>query len=194
MWGYILMKFEQTKINGVFIVIPDMHEDTRGYFMESYNWLDFNCYSGIETEFLQDNQSFNKKGVLRGLHYQKQYPQSKLVRVVKGKVLDVAVDIRKDSATYGQYVSVILSDENRKQLFIPRGFAHGFLTLEDDTIFCYKVDDYWHKGDEDGIIWNDSTINIDWPIKYVDGIPQLEDGTKLIFSDKDKQYSKLIYE
>ena len=173
--------FINTKIEGAYIVETAVFEDSRGYFMETYNYEDFKS-AGLDMMFVQDNQSKSRKGVLRGLHFQKTYPQGKLVRVIKGKVFDVAVDLRKTSKTYGQWIGIILSEENRKQFYIPEGFAHGFLVLSEEAEFCYKCTDFYHPEDEAGIIWNDSNIKIDWP---------LDDISKLILSDKDKNFSSL---
>lgn len=159
------MKFTPTKIKDVWILEPTIFEDSRGYFYESHNKELFNQSTGLNVEFVQDNQSKSDKGVLRGLHYQTgKHAQAKLVRVLQGAVQDVAVDLRENSPTYGQYVSVVLSGENHKQLFVPRGFAHGFLVLEDNTIFSYKCDNFYNKASEGGIIYNDKTIAIDWQL------------------------------
>ena len=156
---------KETKLSGCFIIEPAVFEDERGYFMESFNSLRFNAAIGAEINFLQDNQSFSSKGVIRALHYQTgEHAQSKLVRVLIGTVLDVAVDLRKDSPTYKEHVSVELSAENKKQLFIPRGFAHGFVVLSDTAEFFYKCDNYYNKESEGGIIFNDPTLNIDWKL------------------------------
>lgn len=168
--------FIKTDIEGVIIVEPTVYGDDRGYFMETYQEQEFKV-GGITADFVQDNQSMSKKGVLRGLHFQKEFPQSKLVRCIKGSVFDVAVDLRKGSRTYGKYVGVELTAENKKQLFIPKNFAHGFLVLSDTAEFIYKVDDFYHPNDEGGIIWNDPSININWPIT---------DGMEITLSDKDK--------
>jgi dTDP-4-dehydrorhamnose 3,5-epimerase len=152
----------ETKIPDVLLIEPKVFGDARGYFMETYNKVDF-AELGITCDFVQDNQSSSKKGVLRGLHFQKQYPQAKLVRVTKGEVFDVAVDIRPNSQTYGMYVGVILTAEKKNMLFIPRGFAHGFLVLSDEAEFTYKCDEYYHPEDEGGIRWDDSSIGIEWP-------------------------------
>lgn len=168
--------FLNTSIEGVIIVEPTVFGDERGYFMETYQYNDF-CAGGIDVKFVQDNQSKSKKGVLRGLHFQKQYPQSKLVRVIKGEVYDVAVDLRKDSPTYGKYEGVLLSEQNKRQFFIPKGFAHGFVVLSDEAEFVYKVDDFYHPNDEGGLMWNDPDIGIDWPIP---------EDMEIILSDKDK--------
>lgn len=161
--------FIKTEIDGVIIVETKVFGDNRGYFMETYEERKF-AEGGITAKFVQDNQSKSTKGVLRGLHFQKTHPQAKLVRVIKGEVYDVAVDLRKDSQTYGKYVGAILSEENKKQFFIPRGFAHGFLVLSDEAEFCYKCDDFYHPEDEGGLMWNDPEIGIDWPF---DGIENL---------------------
>lgn len=168
--------FIKTDIEGVFIIEPTAFGDERGYFMETYQYNDF-AAAGIDVRFVQDNQSMSKKGVLRGLHFQKQFPQSKLVRVIRGEVYDVAVDLREGSPTYGKYVGVLLSAENKRQFFIPKNFAHGFLVLSDEAEFVYKVDDFYHPNDEGGLMWNDPTVGVNWPI---------EDGMEIILSEKDK--------
>lgn len=171
------MNFIPTKLEGCFIIEPKVIQDERGYFMESFNEKIFQNGIGQKVHFVQDNQSFSSKGVLRGLHYQiGEYAQAKLVRVLQGEVLDVAVDIRPKSPTFGLYEAVVLSGENQKQFFVPRGFAHGFLVLSDTATFFYKCDNFYNKDSEGGIIYNDNTINIDW------GFP-LEN---LIISEKDK--------
>ena len=170
------MNFIKTKIDGVFIIEPDVFGDSRGYFFESYNKEVFHR-AGITADFVQDNQSFSKYGVVRGLHFQKPpFTQAKLVRVLSGRVLDVAVDIREGSPTFGQYVSVELSDENKKQFFIPRGFAHGFSVLSETAVFTYKCDNFYHKESEMGIAYNDPSIGVDWQIP----------SEKVCVSDKDK--------
>jgi len=169
-------KFNKTEIEGVYIIEPTVFGDHRGYFMETYNDQEFK-EGGINVTFVQDNQSKSKKGVLRGLHFQNTYPQSKLVRVISGEVFDVAVDLRKDSKTYGQWVGVILSEENKQQFFIPRGFAHGFLVLSETAEFTYKCDEFYHPEDEGGLMWNDETVGIKWP--------ELE-TMKILLSDKDQ--------
>ena len=157
------MNFIPTDLSGCFIIEPKIIEDQRGYFMESFNEKTFQNGVGQEVHFVQDNQSFSTKGVLRGLHYQTgSYAQAKLVRVLSGEVLDVAVDIRPESATYGQHASILLSGENQKQFFVPRGFAHGFLVLSETATFFYKCDNFYSKESEGGIIYNDSTLSIDW--------------------------------
>ncbi|MEO8934806.1 MAG: dTDP-4-dehydrorhamnose 3,5-epimerase, partial [Xanthomarina sp.] len=155
----------ETNLQGCLILEPNVFEDERGYFFESFNQEKFNKATGLNINFIQDNESFSTKGVLRGLHYQiDNYAQAKLVRVVKGNVLDIAVDIRKGSPTFGHYVAVELTETNMKQLFIPRGFAHGFVVLSDTAIFSYKCDNYYNKESEGGIIYNDATLNIDWQL------------------------------
>lgn len=170
-------KFMETEIKGVYIIEPKVFEDNRGYFMETYNYEDFKK-AGLNMVFVQDNQSKSKKGVLRGLHFQKKHPQGKLVRVISGEVFDVAVDIRNGSKTYGKWTGVILSSKNKKQFYIPEGFAHGFLVLSDEAEFTYKCTDYYHPEDEGGIIWNDNEIGIEWP---------LGEEIQLILSEKDKK-------
>ncbi len=154
--------FEPTKINGVYVITPKVFGDNRGYFMETFSETAFK-EAGLNYTFVQDNQSSSSKGVLRGLHFQKAHPQAKLVRVLTGEVYDVAVDLRENSETFGQYVGVLLSAENKKQLLIPRGFAHGFLVVSDFAEFAYKCDDFYHPEDEGGLLYSDKTINIAWP-------------------------------
>lgn len=168
--------FIKTSIDGVIIVEPTAFGDSRGYFMETYQKEEF-IKGGITVDFVQDNQSMSTKGVLRGLHFQKQFSQSKLVRCIRGAVFDVAVDLRPDSKTYGKWEGVVLSAENKKQFFIPKNFAHGFLVLSDEAEFVYKVDDFYHPNDEGGLMWNDPDIAIEWPI---------EEGMEIKLSDKDK--------
>lgn len=159
------MKFIQTEIEGLLIVEPQVFKDDRGYFFESYNKQKF-AQSGLHISFVQDNQSMSQKDVLRGLHFQQPpYAQAKLVSVIKGSVLDVAVDIRKESQTYGQHCAIVLSEENKKMFYIPEGFAHGFLTLEDNTIFSYKCSNFYNQESEDAIFWNDNDLAINWGIK-----------------------------
>ena len=167
--------FIETKIKGVYIIDVKTYGDHRGYFMETYKKEDF-IAAGLDYKFVQDNQSSSRKGVLRGLHFQKTFPQAKLVRVLKGEVFDVAVDLRKDSETYGQWVGVLLSEENHRQFMIPRGFAHGFVVVSDHAEFAYKCDEKYHPEDEGGILWNDPDVSIDWP-----------DVGEIILSDKDKK-------
>lgn len=174
-------KFNETSIEGVYIIEPTVFGDERGYFMETYQKEVFSN-GGISAEFVQDNQSKSKKGVLRGLHFQYTQPQGKLVRVIKGEVFDVAVDLRSDSDTYGKWVGVVLSSENKKQFYIPEGFAHGFLVLSDEAEFTYKCTDYYNADDEGGIKWDDADIGIDWPLGDVD---------EIILSDKDKLWKPL---
>ena len=175
------MEVIKTGIEGVVVIEPRIFKDERGYFMETYNQNDFK-EAGLNMTFVQDNQSMSVKGVLRGLHFQKQYPQGKLVRAVRGTVFDVAVDLRSDSKTYGKWFGVTLSAENKKQFYIPEGFAHGFLVLSDEAEFAYKCTDFYHPGDEGGLLWSDPEIGVDWPI---------EPGMELIISDKDKKWSGL---
>ncbi len=167
--------FTETKIKGVYVIDVKTYGDHRGYFMETYKEEDF-ATAGLDYKFVQDNQSSSRKGVLRGLHFQKTFPQAKLVRVLKGEVFDVAVDLRKGSETYGQWVGVLLSEENHRQFMIPRGFAHGFLVVSDHAEFAYKCDEKYHPEDEGGILWNDPNVNIEWP----------EVG-EIILSEKDKK-------
>lgn len=176
--------FTQTSIEGVTIIDVKSYGDDRGYFMETFKQPDF-VAGGIDVDFVQDNQSSSVKGVLRGLHFQINHPQSKLVRVVSGEVFDVAVDLRPGSATYGKWEGVVLSAENKRQFFIPRGFAHGFLVLSDTAEFCYKCDDIYHPNDEGGLMWNDPEIGIVWPAMQGD---EVFDESKIILSDKDKVY------
>ncbi len=176
--------FTKTSIDGVIVVDVKSYADARGSFMETYKREDF-VAGGIDAEFVQDNQSSSVKGVLRGLHFQLQHPQAKLVRVTSGKVFDVCVDLRKDSATYGKWEGVILSAENARQFFIPRGFAHGFLVLSETAQFCYKCDDVYHPGDEGGLMWNDPALGVEWPA--MDGCAEF-DASKIILSEKDKDY------
>lgn len=192
--GQIKVEKNVGGIEGLCVIEPAVHGDVRGYFMETYNEKDME-EAGIHVRFVQDNQSMSMKGVLRGLHFQKQYPQCKLVRAVHGKVFDVAVDLRSDSKTYGKWYGVILSEDNKKQFLIPEGFAHGFLVLSEMSEFCYKVNDFWHPNDEGGMAWNDPEIGIQWPeIKgeypgsaSADGY-EMEDGTKLVLSEKDQEW------
>ena len=186
------IKVTEQHINGLYVIEPTVHGDERGYFMETYNYNDMK-EAGIDAVFVQDNQSLSTKGVLRGLHYQKEHPQGKLVRVIRGAVFDVAVDIRKGSDTYGRWFGVELSAENKKQFYISPGFAHGFIVLSDVAEFCYKCTDFYHPEDEGGIAWNDPSIGIEWPdvIKKDDGY-MLEDGTPLNLSPKDLKWSNLI--
>ena len=171
--------FTETEIKGVYIIDVKTYGDHRGYFMETYKEEDF-AAAGLDYRFVQDNQSSSRKGVLRGLHFQKTFPQAKLVRVLKGEVFDVAVDLRKDSETYGKWVGVLLSEENHRQFMIPRGFAHGFVVVSETAEFAYKCDEKYHPEDEGGLLWNDPVIGIKWP----------EVGD-IILSEKDKNNPKL---
>lgn len=179
--------FSETSIEGVVIVDVKSYGDARGYFMETYKRPDF-VAGGIDAEFVQDNQSSSTRGVLRGLHFQIEHPQAKLVRVISGKVFDVAVDLRPESPTYGNWEGVILSAENRRQFFIPREFAHGFLVLSETAEFCYKCDDVYCPGDEGGLMWNDPTIGIEWPPLEGD---EAFDESNIILSEKDKLHPSL---
>ena len=167
--------FTETEIKGVYIIDVKIYGDHRGYFMETYKKSDFD-EAGLDYQFVQDNQSSSRKGVLRGLHFQKKYPQAKLVRVLKGEVYDVAVDLRKGSQTYGKWTGALLSEDNKRQFLIPRGFAHGFVVLSDIAEFAYKCDELYHPEDEGGILWNDPEIGIQWP--YVG---------EIVLSEKDKK-------
>ena len=189
-------KIQVTKapIEGLYVIEPVIHEDNRGYFMETYNQKDM-AEAGLNMTFVQDNQSMSVKGVLRGLHFQKQYPQGKLVRVIRGKVFDVAVDLRVGSETYGKWYGVELTEKNKKQFYISEGFAHGFLVLSDTAEFCYKVTDFYHPEDEGGMAWNDPDIGIEWPeiVGEYQGTASAEgysmaDGTKLNLSEKDQKW------
>lgn len=188
------IKVTKCSIDGLYIIEPAVHGDSRGYFMETYSQRDM-AEAGLNMVFVQDNQSMSTKGVLRGLHFQKEYPQGKLVRVIKGSVFDVAVDLRTGSKTYGEWYGVELTEENKKQFYISEGFAHGFLVLSETAEFCYKVTDFYHPGDEGGLAWNDPQIAIKWPglVGEYQGSPSaegytLEDGTKLNLSEKDQKW------
>ena len=173
------MEYLKTEIEGVYVLEPRVFRDARGYFFESWRQADFDQHIGRHVEFIQDNESKSSYGVLRGLHYQKgEYSQAKLVRVIRGRVLDVAVDIRKSSPTFGKYVAVELSEDNKRQLFIPRGFAHGFLVLSDEAVFTYKVDNVYAPQHEASIRWNDKDINIEWPISADDVLTTEKDLLK----------------
>ena len=194
--GQIKVEKNAGGIEGLCVIEPKVFGDSRGYFVETYNKQDM-VAKGLDMEFVQDNQSQSTKGVLRGLHFQKQYPQGKLVRVIKGSVFDVAVDLRKNSKTYGKWYGVELTEENKKQFYISEGFAHGFLVLSDVAEFCYKVTDFYHPGDEGGLAWNDPEIGIEWPKlqgEYkgnADSDGYTVDGTPLNLSDKDKKWLEL---
>ena len=191
--GQITVQKNLDGIEGLHLIIPTVHGDSRGYFVETYNQKDME-EQGINITFVQHNQSMSTKGVLRGLHFQKQYPQTKLVRVIKGAVFDVAVDLRADSPTYGKYHGEILTEENKHQFLIPRGFAHGFLVLSDVAEFCYLCDDFYHPNDEGGMAWNDPEIGIQWPKLEGEykGTASAEgytvDGTPLNLSEKDQKW------
>ena len=172
---------ETCEIEGLKVITPTVFGDDRGYFMETYNYNDF-AAAGIDVQFVQDNQSASKKGVLRGLHFQINYPQDKLVRVVNGEVFDVAVDLREGSETYGKWYGVLLSAENKKQFFIPKGFAHGFIVLSEFAEFCYKVTDFYHPNDEGGLLWKDPAIGVEWPMP--EGMTEVD----LILSEKDTKW------
>lgn len=182
---YKSMKYTETEIEGVWLIEPRVFDDARGYFFEAWKQAEFDAHVGGHVEFVQDNESMSTRGVLRGLHYQKgEFSQAKLVRVIKGRVLDVAVDLRKSSKTFGKYVMVELSGENKRQFFIPRGFAHGFLVLSDEAIFTYKVDNVYAPEHEASIHWDDPTIGIKWPI----------DGVEVLTSEKDRTKAKSFEE
>ena len=195
--GQITVEKNVGGIEGLCVITPAVHGDSRGYFMETYSQRDME-EAGLSVQFVQDNQSMSVKGVLRGLHFQKQYPQTKLVRVIRGEVFDVAVDLRAGSETYGKWFGLVLSAENKKQFLIPRGFAHGFLVLSDEAEFCYKCDDFYHPNDEGGLAWNDPAIGIRWPQvqgTYLGSADAqgytLADGTALNLSEKDRRWPGL---
>jgi len=173
--------FIETTINGIYIIEPKVFGDNRGYFMETYNKNDF-FEAGLTMEFVQDNESKSKKGVLRGLHFQTKHTQGKLVRVTQGQVFDVAVDLRKGSSTFGKWAGVILTDENKKQFYVPEGFAHGFLVMSDVAVFNYKCTDYYAPEYDSGVLWNDEDIDIEWPLEGIE---------EILLSDKDKVQKKL---
>ena len=191
--GQITVEKNINGIEGLCVVTPVVHGDSRGYFMETYNQRDL-AEAGIDIVFVQDNQSMSTKGVLRGLHFQKQFPQTKLVRVIKGAVFDVAVDLRKKSPTFGKHYGILLTEENKKQFLIPKGFAHGFWVVSDIAEFCYKCDDFYHPNDEGGMAWNDPEIGIQWPkLRGVyTGTASAEgysvDGVSLNLSEKDQKW------
>lgn len=193
--GQITVEKNVNRIEGLCVITLSVHGDSRGYFMETYSQRDM-AEAGLDITFVQDNQSMSAKGVLRGLHFQKQFPQTKLVRVIKGSVFDVAVDLRSGSSTFGKWYGIELTEENKKQFLIPRGFAHGFLVLSDTAEFCYKCDDFYHPNDEGGIAWNDPKIGVEWPsvVGEYKGTASasgyaLSDGTPLNLSPKDQQWS-----
>lgn len=195
--GQITVEKNVGGIEGLCVITPAVYGDSRGYFMETYNENDMK-EAGINITFVQDNQSMSTKGVLRGLHFQKLFPQTKLVRTIKGSVFDVAVDLRSGSKTYGKWFGVELTEENKKQFLIPRGFAHGFLVLSDTAEFCYKCDDFYHANDEGGLAWNDPEIGIDWARFGVKGEYNgtasaigytFSDGTPLNLSEKDQKWT-----
>lgn len=197
--GQITVEKNAGGIEGLCVIAPTVHGDTRGYFMETYNQKDME-EAGLTMTFVQDNQSCSTKGVLRGLHFQKQFPQGKLVRVIRGKVFDVAVDLREGSRTYRKWFGIELSEENKKQFYIPEGFAHGFLVLSDIAEFCYKCTDFYHPGDEGGLAWNDPEIGVKWPevvgeyagTASAEGY-RMEDGTKLVMSEKDQVWGGICH-
>ena len=195
--GQIKVEKNVGGIEGLCVIEPAVHGDSRGYFMETYSQRDME-EAGIHINFVQDNQSMSTKGVLRGLHYQIQYSQTKLVRAIKGSVFDVAVDLREGSKAYGKWYGVELTEENKKQFLIPKGFAHGFLVLSDIAEFCYKCDDFYHPNDEGGLAWNDPQIGIEWPhlVGEYKGTASaegytLDDGTCLNLSAKDELWNVL---
>lgn len=196
--GQIIVEKNVGGIEGLCVITPTVHGDARGYFMETYNQKDME-EAGLKLKFVQDNQSCSTKGVLRGLHFQKQFPQGKLVRVVRGAVFDVAVDLRSKSKTFGKWFGIELTKENKKQFYIPEGFAHGFLVLSDIAEFCYKCTDFYHPGDEGGLAWNDPKIGIKWPgiigeyrgTASAEGY-KMEDGTKLVLSEKDQRWTGIL--
>lgn len=191
------IRVTKAPIEGLYIIEPIVHGDSRGYFVETYNQKDMQ-ENGLNMVFVQDNQSMSVKGVLRGLHFQKQFPQGKLVRVIRGRVFDVAVDLRTGSRTYGKWYGVELTAENKKQFYISEGFAHGFLVLSEEAEFCYKVTDFYHPGDEGGLAWNDPAIGIEWP-EIKGNYPgsadpsgyTMADGTPLNLSEKDTKWAGL---
>ena len=190
--GQIQVAYDLDGIAGLCVIEPAVHGDSRGYFMETFSQKDM-YEAGLYYSFVQDNQSMSVKGVLRGLHFQRRFPQAKLVRVIRGAVYDVAVDLRAGSPTYRKYHGETLTAENKKQLLIPRGFAHGFLVLSDEAEICYKCDDFYHADDEGGIMWNDPEIGIEWP--QVTGMdsdtPAMADGTPLILPERDRKWAAL---
>lgn len=195
--GQITVEKNVAGIEGLCVITPAVHCDNRGYFMETYSQRDME-ENGIYINFVQDNQSMSVKGVLRGLHFQKEFPQTKLIRVIKGSVFDVVVDLRRDSETFGKWYGIELTGENKKQLLIPRGFAHGFLILSDTAEIYYKCDEFYHANDEGGLAWNDPAIGIRWPgvVGTYTGTASAEgctlaDGTQLKLSEKDQKWQNL---
>lgn len=195
--GQIQIEKNAGGIEGLYVITPTVHGDERGYFVETYNQKDLQ-EAGLNPLFVQDNQSSSSKGVLRGLHYQKKYPQGKLVRTIRGSVFDVAVDLRKKSKTFGKWFGVELSEENRKQFYVPKGFAHGYLVLSDWAEFCYKCTDFYHPGDDGGLVWNDPAIDIKWPNvtgQYSGSGSSagyhMEDGTPLNINERDQNWPDL---
>ncbi|MBR4331852.1 MAG: dTDP-4-dehydrorhamnose 3,5-epimerase [Clostridia bacterium] len=194
--GQIIVERDLDGIAGLCVITPAVHGDSRGYFMETYNQRDME-EAGFHINFVQDNQSMSTKGVLRGLHFQKQYPQTKLVRAVRGTVYDAAVDLRPGSPTYGHWHGELLTEENKKQFLVPRGFAHGFLVLSDTAEFCYKCDDFYHANDEGGLAWNDPAIGVKWPGvvgEYhgsASAVGYTLDGMPLNLSKKDQKWQAL---
>lgn len=188
------LKLESCPIQGLYIIEPTVFSDSRGYFVETYNRRDMEEL-GITLDFVQDSQSMSHKGTLRGLHYQKQHPQAKIIRVIRGRIYDVAVDLRSGSSSFGKWFGLELSEDNHRQLLISRGFAHGFLTLSDVATVCYKATDFYHPGDEGGIAWNDPELGVDWPelVGGYYGTPSpkgysLRDGSPIILSEKDQRW------
>jgi dTDP-4-dehydrorhamnose 3,5-epimerase len=194
--GQITVQKNLDGIEGLCLITPAVHGDSRGYFMETYSQRDM-AEAGFDITFVQDNQSMSTKGVLRGLHFQKQYPQTKLVRVIRGEVFDVAVDIRPGSKTYGRWHGEILSEENKKQYLVPRGFAHGYLVLSDTAEFCYKCDDFYHPNDEGGLAWNDPEIGIVWPkltgsyAGTASAKGYMVDGIPLALNERDQLWQRI---
>lgn len=195
--GQVKVQKDVGGIQGLCVIEPLVHRDSRGYFVETYNQKDLE-EEGLDMVFVQDNQSYSPKGVLRGLHFQKEYPQGKLVRVIKGRVYDVAVDLRADSDTYGKWYGVELTEDNFKQFYVPKGFAHGYLVLSDVAEFCYKCTDFYHPGDEGGLAWNDPEIGVNWmevqgeyPGSASSEGYTMEDGTKLTINERDQNWETL---
>ena len=195
--GQIKVQKNVGGIQGLCVIVPQVHRDNRGYFVETYNQRDLE-EEGLDMVFVQDNQSSSTKGVLRGLHFQKEFPQGKLVRVTKGRVYDVAVDLRVDSDTYGKWYGVELTEDNFKQFYVPQGFAHGYLVLSEVAEFCYKCTDFYHPGDEGGLAWNDPEIGVNWmeiqgeyPGSASSEGYTMEDGTKLNINERDQNWGNL---